>query len=162
MKDDSFAEVVKREGIAPPPDSGSDSDSDSAFCEKRFRGAAILPPDCGDDALFSECTLYAANGTDTRRLKKELLRTEPESVLDLHGMTAAEAHSALEDFLRTQLARGRRNVEIIHGRGGHSADGRAILREKTRKWLAGCRAVLGFAEPPRNSGAVRVLLRRGE
>ncbi|MGI9298216.1 MAG: Smr/MutS family protein [Gammaproteobacteria bacterium] len=160
MNDDSFEKIIAREGIAPPPVRDSESDSADGFGKSPpHQGAAILPPDCGDDAPFSEKTWYAANGFDRRRLK-DLLRAKPDAELDLHGMTAAAAYLSLDGFLRAQLADGRRNVEIIHGRGGHSADGRAVLRDKTRKWLAGCGAVLGFIEPPRNSGAVRVLLRR--
>lgn len=150
MKDESFAAVFAPEGMPPPqkpPAKGARG------------GAVLLPPDIGDDGAFADKTQFAANGTDMRRLR-DLLRQKPDASLDLHGMTAAEAHSALEVFLQTQTANGRRHLEIVHGRGGHSADGRAVLRAKTRKWLAGCGAVLGFAEVPRNPGASRVLLRR--
>ena len=166
---ESFAEIVAREGISPPPSVANFSSpanvaaAESSSGNFRNRRGAILPPDCDSckEEQYSRQTKYAANGADIRRVRN-LLRQSAEAELDLHGMTAAKAHSALDDFLRAQLSGGRRYVEIIHGRGGHSADGRAILRGKTRMWLAECDAVLAFAEPRNNPGAVRVLLRREE
>ena len=154
MKNENFGDIVARGEVPLPAPSAI-----SAAPVRAGRAENLLPPDVGDDSGFADKTEYAANGVGSRRLR-ELLRKSPEADLDLHGLTAAEAHSALDNFLRAQVAAGRRNVEIIHGRGEHSADGRAVLRTKTRKWLAGCDAVLGFCEPRRNSGAVRVLLRK--
>ena len=156
MKDDSFAALVAREGVVPPIAPSPKLSPSPPLSSNR---ATLLPPDCGEDAPFAEKTRYAANGVDLRRLRT-LAREKPQAELDLHGLTAAEAHLALESFLRAQIAAGQRSAEIVHGRGGHSADGRGVLRGKTRKWLAGCRAVLGYCEAPRNPGAVRVLLRR--
>ncbi|MGI9307006.1 MAG: Smr/MutS family protein [Gammaproteobacteria bacterium] len=93
---------------------------------------------------------------DIRRIKA-LHKQTPEQSLDLHGLTAAEAEAVLDDFLRRQRAEGRRHVEVIHGKGAHGA---GVLRLKTREWLAQSGAVLGYEEARRNSGAVRVLLRR--
>lgn len=152
MRRESFSEIIAREGVSPP---AKMADGDAA----PIRGGALLPPDVGEDDAFFNKTEHATNGVDSRRLR-DLLRQKPEGNLDLHGMTAAEAHSALEDFLRAQIVAGRRRLEIVHGRGEHSAERRAVLRAKTRKWLAGCGAVLAFAEPRGNPGAVRVLLRR--
>lgn len=161
MKDDSFAEILAREGMTPP---GTKIRNDNSTATTATTAApqqgAFLPPDCGDDEKFAEMTRYMKNGVDLRRLKK-LLREKPEVKLDLHGETAADAYILLENFLREQTELGRIHLEVVHGRGGHSADGRAVLRGKTRKWLAGCGAVLGFIEPQKNPGAVQVLLRRG-
>ncbi len=55
-------------------------------------------------------------------------------VLDLHGLTAAEAEIALEGFFRESLARGDQCVLIIHGRG-LSSPGKPVLKEKVRFWL---------------------------
>ncbi|QJA05993.1 hypothetical protein FVE67_03915 [Thermosulfurimonas marina] len=71
---------------------------------------------------------------------KELLRKLREGriawsrVLDLHGLTVAEAEEAFHQFLRECLFRGDRCVLIIHGRGLSSPRG-PVLKEKVRFWL---------------------------
>jgi DNA-nicking Smr family endonuclease len=49
------------------------------------------------------------------RMRKGKLR--PEARIDLHGMTAAEAHGALVPFLLASRAAGRRLVLVITGKG---------------------------------------------
>jgi DNA-nicking Smr family endonuclease len=125
---------------------------------------AAPPDDGGDDDEWSQCLLYAANGVDKRKVKRDLSGGSkiypPEDELEVRGMTIAEAHSELFSFLQAAQARGCRCVEVIHGRGHNSPGGKALLRAKTRKWLAGCDAVLAFIEIPQNPGGVRALLRR--
>lgn len=158
MSEESFAEIVKREGVSPPAASSQKTVADDFAAVAGFAaGAAVLPPDEGDDAPFAAKKTCAAGGAD-RKILAKLHRQIPENVLDLHGLTAKEAHAALDEFLRAQIGARRRHVEIIHGKGGR--DHAPVLPGKTRKWLSGCRAVLGWTEVPRNSGAVRVLLRK--
>ena len=151
---DSFAEIFAREGILPVAGGGG-------FPAPQ-KGAAVsaLPPDDGEDSPFAEKKFSIAGGADSRRLMA-MRKKPPEDSLDLHGLTAKEAHAALDGFLRAQIAAGRRHVEIIHGKSGRGADGKSVLRAKTRKWLAQSAAVLGYAEAVHNAGAVRVMLRRG-
>ena len=152
----SFADALAAFGdsLPPPPD------KDGGGQQRRMRhGGAILPPDSdGGEESFAEKTIYCANGVAEKRLK-ELRKFAPEMELDLHGKTVAEAHARLEDFMRQALERGRRHVEIVHGRGARSPDGRAVLRGKVRKWLSRSPMILGWIESPRNSGASRALLR---
>ncbi|RUM89358.1 MAG: DNA mismatch repair protein MutS [Thermodesulfatator sp.] len=71
---------------------------------------------------------------------RELLRRLREGriawsrVLDLHGLTVAEAEVVFHRFLRECLFRGDRCVLIIHGRGLSSPRG-PVLKEKVRFWL---------------------------
>jgi DNA-nicking Smr family endonuclease len=63
----------------------------------------------------------------------------PEARIDLHGMTAAAAHSALAAFILRAAAEGRRLVLVITGKG-READGpipeqRGILRRQVPHWL---------------------------
>ena len=80
-----------------------------------------------------------------------------EARLDLHGHTAAKAHREVGQFLEMSHAAGLRCVEIITGNG-------EILARELPHWLntpAIRPLILGLAHPhARNSGAVRVLLRR--
>jgi hypothetical protein len=103
-----------------------------------------------------------------------LERASADAILDLHGMTQAQAHGALIQFLRRAQASGHGIVLIVTGKGAPSgADGftgpaaeRGILRRMVPQWLAlpDLRPlVLGFDEAgPRQGGggALYVRLRR--
>jgi DNA-nicking Smr family endonuclease len=69
-------------------------------------------------------------------------RLEPETRLDLHGLTADRAHAALDRFVTGAHAAGRRLVLVITGKGrpgdGHwsgPASG-GVLRHNVPRWLA--------------------------
>jgi len=55
-------------------------------------------------------------------------RLQPEARLDLHGMTAARAHSALTSFILAAHSEGRRLVLVITGKGRAPDDAIAPLR----------------------------------
>lgn len=80
-----------------------------------------------------------------------------EAKLDLHGHTAARAHTEVTRFLEMAQATGLRCVEIVTGNG-------EILARELPHWLntpAMRPLILGLAHPhARNVGAIRVLLRR--
>ena len=114
-------------------------------------------PDVQDEGLF------AANGVDRRELRK-LKRGDyqPSDSLDVHGMTAAQADASVRCFIERCRAR-HRCVCIVHGRGLRSPGNAPVLKPRVRDVLRGHRAVLAFADAPRDAGgagAVYVLLRR--
>ena len=85
-----------------------------------------------------------------------------QAVVDLHGMTADEAHDAVADFLLEARGRGARCVRIIHGKGLTSPNREPVLKGKVRRWLSQWDDVLAYCEAPPHaggSGAVIVLLR---
>jgi DNA-nicking Smr family endonuclease len=85
-----------------------------------------------------------------------------QAEIDLHGMTAIEAHDALADFLDEARGRGLRCVRVIHGKGLTSPNKEPVLKGKVRRWLAHWDDVLAYAEAPQHAGgggAVLVLLR---
>jgi DNA-nicking Smr family endonuclease len=85
-----------------------------------------------------------------------------QSEIDLHGMTAAEAHDALADFLDYARAHGWRCVRVIHGKGLSSPNREPVLKGKVRRWLTHWDDVLAYCEAQRHaggSGAVLVLLK---
>jgi len=55
--------------------------------------------------------------------------------LDLHGLVVNEAREILEQFIRRSLHLGHGCVRIIHGRGQHSLNGHALLKEHLQRWL---------------------------
>lgn len=84
--------------------------------------------------------------------------------LDLHGLYQDAAHHALNDFILSCAAAGKRKVLVITGRG--SREGSGVLRERLPQWLnqPPCREhVVSFttARPQHGrDGAFYVLLRR--
>jgi DNA-nicking Smr family endonuclease len=97
------------------------------------------------------------------RLKRGLRPIEAR--LDLHGMTQAEAHRALAEFVRLSTMRGRRCVLVVTGRG-RGRDEPGILRNAVPRWLEGTamrQQILAVAPAqPRHGGggALYLLLRR--
>jgi DNA-nicking Smr family endonuclease len=99
-----------------------------------------------------------------RKLRRGLLPIDAR--LDLHGMRAGEARSAVEAFLGAKRARGERCVLVVHGKGEHSPRGDGVLRGEIAAWLsqgAASEHVAAFAtatDHDGGEGAVYVLLRR--
>lgn len=108
-----------------------------------------------------------------RRLKKQLAsgRTGVDDVIDLHGMTQAQAHHALNAFMWRAADDGARIVLVITGKGGpqdafgHSIE-RGVLRRNVPHWLKEAQlrpivlSVEEAARPHGGSGALYVRLRR--
>ncbi len=88
-----------------------------------------------------------------------------ERRLDLHGMTQAEAHSALRGFVERSRATGKRCVLVITGHGRLSG---GVLKAAVPRWLAepGLRRHLLGISPARpqdgGAGALYLLLRRAD
>ena len=68
-------------------------------------------------------------------------KSTPEATFDLHGMTVAQAHSALIHFLMTSYTRNMRLVLVITGKGKFQKDTGpiprqvGILRHQVPQWL---------------------------
>lgn len=107
-----------------------------------------------------------AKDVDRREVKK-LRRGELalQAHVDLHGLTAEEARSAVVKFLLGARRSGKRVVLVVHGRGRHSDGGLPVLKTKVVEWLSRSglsKHVLAFttARPQDGgAGATYVLLR---
>ena len=96
-------------------------------------------------------------------------RLEVDAKLDLHGMRQAEAHAALNGFLRRAQADGVKIAIIVTGKG-RGGDGAGVLRRLAPMWLQlpGLRDVVaGFGEAARQHGGegslyVRIRARKSE
>ena len=89
-------------------------------------------------------------------------RIAVQAYIDLHGMTVAEAMTALREFI--QYARSRRMacVRIVTGKGLGSGIQGARIRPKVLKWLQQADVVQAYCPAPHNdggSGALYVLLK---
>ncbi|HML12948.1 MAG TPA: Smr/MutS family protein [Xanthobacteraceae bacterium] len=87
-----------------------------------------------------------------RRLKQKLARGREaiDRTIDLHGLTQAQAHTALVRFLRMARAEDARMVLVITGKGARSDDfaaDRGVLRRQVPLWLRSAElrdTVVGF------------------
>lgn len=87
----------------------------------------------------------------------------PQDSIDLHGLTAREAEAALRRFLAASSSRGLSKILVIHGKGGHSAGGAAVLAGVVRQVLERSAVAGSFGLADRKSGgsgATWVALRR--
>ena len=66
---------------------------------------------------------------DERVKINEVRLMSPEARLDLHGFTSPEAYIEAASFLKEQYYLGKKKVEIVTGKGLHSPDGRAVVRD---------------------------------
>jgi DNA-nicking Smr family endonuclease len=120
-----------------------------------------------DIADTTEYLEGAVAGLD-RRLVRQLRggHFATQAHLDLHGLTASEARTAVDAFLAEAHQRGHRCVLIVHGRGLNSKDQVPVLKRRLTGWLsrtAWARQVLAFtsARPCDGGvGALYVLMRR--
>jgi DNA-nicking Smr family endonuclease len=104
-----------------------------------------------------------------RREKQQLARGRVaiDKRIDLHGLTQAEAHTALGHFLRRAQHDGARFVLVITGKGARASDAeRGVLRRQVPHWLGLPELrdiVLGFEEAHvthGGEGALYVRLRK--
>ena len=100
-------------------------------------------------------------------MKMKRGKTNPDARIDLHGMTAATAHTALTAFLLNAHAAQKRLVLVITGKGRLTEQGHAgVLRRQVPLWLEQPplrSIVLQTAEAHQRhggSGALYVYLRR--
>jgi DNA-nicking Smr family endonuclease len=109
-----------------------------------------------------------ASGVDARQLRRLRDGAFPiDARLDLHGRSRVQAAPALETFVASAEAAGRRCLLVVHGRGNRSAADGPVVRTAVWEWLAGSRraraSVMAYASaPPRlgGTGATLILLRR--
>ncbi len=111
----------------------------------------------GDELSFRRDGLPA---TVFRRLRRGRYRVGAE--LDLHGLTAVEAHQAVHEFLQESCRLGTSVVRVIHGKGLGSGPGGPVIKRRVGRWLRNRDEVLAYcsARPvDGGSGALYVLLR---
>ena len=108
----------------------------------------------------------AAPVAEPRRLKQ--LKNggiTPDASLDLHGCLRIEVAKKMEHFLASSKRNDWRTVLVITGKGLHSKDGHAVLRDEVEKYLVlhGKLQVAEWARAPKQyggSGALVLFLRK--
>jgi DNA-nicking Smr family endonuclease len=69
--------------------------------------------------------------------RRRLLRTAPDDILDIHGMTSEKAWVSLESFFSGAKEKGFKKLRVIHGKGNHS-QGDSVLIQTVRKYIEKC------------------------
>ena len=139
------------------------TDTPGGPVRKRSADAAI--PAAGQPRLPPLQT-GRTDGLDKRtaqRLRRGQIAIEAR--LDLHGLTQAEAHPMLNEFLGNAQAAGKRGVLVITGKG-RADQGYGVLRRAVPTWLNQppnrARIIAVHDAQPRDggSGALYLLLRK--
>jgi DNA-nicking Smr family endonuclease len=95
--------------------------------------------------------------------RRRLESLKPQATLDLHGMTADEAESAIRSFIDASAREGMEKVLVIHGKGLHSEGGRSVLKSVARSTLEAHPLAGRIGEAASNeggSGALWVAIRK--
>jgi DNA-nicking Smr family endonuclease len=154
-------ETIKREhkdSAAPTPRASQGPPDDPS--EARGALEAWLEKNAVSDKDAEEGA--SANGFERNLEARRLASLKPEAVLDLHGMTAEAAESAIAAFLDASSRMGLEKVLIIHGKGLHSS-GAPVLKKAARRAIEAHPAAGRFGEAKRTeggSGALWVLIRK--
>jgi DNA-nicking Smr family endonuclease len=120
-------QAENREGAAPPPEPPLRRVHPlSAW----LRVYGVYDKDAEDPELNGE----ALPAPERRR---RLMARRPDASIDLHGLNAEEAWSALEQFFETSRRQGCRKLVLIHGKGNHSR-GDAVLKRIVRQFIEQC------------------------
>jgi DNA-nicking Smr family endonuclease len=86
-----------------------------------------------------------------------------QAAIDLHGMTVAEARTALAAFVDDCRGRGLTCVRVVHGKGRGSGARGPVLKSRVDRWLRQWDGILAFVSARQvdgGTGAVYVLLRK--
>jgi DNA-nicking Smr family endonuclease len=110
----------------------------------------------GDEAAWARPGIARSVLRDLRRG-----RWVVETQLDLHGLNRDEARHQVAAFVADCIARERRCVRIVHGKGLRSPGREPVLKKLVLGWLAQKKEVLAFCQARTvegGAGAVIVLL----
>jgi len=111
----------------------------------------------GDELTFRRPGLRPA---DFKRLRRGQFSVRAD--IDLHGLSASQAHTSLAEFVNEAATRGWRCVRVIHGKGLRSGPGGPVIKRRIGRWLRQRDEVLAYASARAvdgGTGAVYVLLR---
>lgn len=134
------------------------ADEREVLAESLVQDAAALGVETGDEILFRRPEVSEAVLRNLRRGRYAI-----EDELDLHGLTAAQARTAVRGFLAAAATRRLACVRIIHGKGRGSGPRGPVLKKSVNLWLRKHDYVLAFCSaraPHGGTGAIYVLLAR--
>ena len=150
--------------VEPPPPPAADRKAPTTAGDLRRK--AMRAPLPVAPASLPQLKPGTAPGVDRRtseRVRKG--RMAIDGRIDLHGMTQAAAHTALNGFIQHSFRKGRRVVLVITGKG-NIGQGGGVLRAEVPNWLnqepVREKVLAFFPAQPKDggAGALYVLLKR--
>lgn len=150
-------EAPRKESRQEPEKKKSQPD---AVHSRLFVSEAAKEPKTFDEILKEKGDLDILRKEKTITQLRAML---PQATLDLHGLTAEEAETALHRFITESLDSGIEKISVIHGKGLHSQDGVGVLRDVTVKVLEeeACCKEMSNAKPAfGGSGVTWVILKK--
>lgn len=150
-------EAPRKESRREPEKKKSQPD---AVHSRLFVSEAAKEPKTFDEILKEKGDLDILRKEKTITQLRAML---PQATLDLHGLTAEEAETALHRFITESLDSGIEKISVIHGKGLHSQDGVGVLRDVTVKVLeeeACCREMSNAKPAFGGSGVTWVILKK--
>lgn len=156
LKTRGRAHIKKRQ---PPPRPLFLEADEQAVLDESLAGGPSEPPLSASDEISFRRKGVSMSVLRSLRSGKYAIQEE----LDLHGMNATQARTALRQFMNELLMSDTRCVRIIHGKGLRSGPRGPVLKGKVVEWLPQWDQVLAFVTAPENNGgtgAVYVLLAR--
>lgn len=160
----SDARPLKHDAVPPTPGRprararSRRSDERQVLRESLEADPETMEFDSGNNLSFKRPAVSRRN---FRRLARGNFSIQSE--IDLHGLTAAEAKTALAGFIEESIGRGHVCVRVVHGKGLGSGRGGPVLRRKVDGWLRQWDKVLAFVSARQvdgGTGAVYVLLKK--
>jgi DNA-nicking Smr family endonuclease len=139
----------------PKPCAGFSRAAQSAALEESLNDTAAAHT--AEEIAFRRPGVSERNFRDLRRGRFSI-----EDEIDLHGLTRAEAQSALRVFIVDCARRRLGCVRVIHGKGSRSGPDGPVLKASLQQWLSRWDEVLAYVSASRRhggSGAIYVLLR---
>ncbi len=171
----SFADEMKMLGVERiNPSAEENTTVDEENCQHEVK------PEQDDEALFLAALdnftvkfnenlpeeVGEAHVAEPRRMK-QLKKGDitPDASLDLHGCLRVEVAKRMDHFLASSKRNEWRTVLVITGKGLHSQDGHAVLRDEVENYLTvhGKLQVAEWARAPKQyggSGALVLFLRK--
>ena len=120
---------------AQPSPTKPDKKSANAQASSAMKTSGVFPAPSKthmtlQPADFRQGDYAGINRSNARRLRQG--RMDIDDIIDLHGMTQAEAQTRLRSFIQRTAFSGNRTVLIITGKG---RAGQGILRARVPEWL---------------------------
>ncbi len=106
----------------------------------------------GDELMFRRPSLPSAQFRMLRRGRYSV-----EGEVDLHGLTANEAHDLLAQYLTEAGHEGMRCVRVIHGKGLRSGPGGPVIKKQVGRWLRRRADVLAYCSSVPSDGGTGAL-----
>jgi DNA-nicking Smr family endonuclease len=90
-----------------------------------------------DNGVYDKDAENTGRQISAQEKRRRLKNKRPEAELDIHGQSRDEAWLSLEAFFAESKSSGLEKIQIIHGKGNHSA-GEPVLKRTVMDFIEQC------------------------